>query len=233
MVLAVHCDQRAKEPEEGGKLILEAITPSVVFELFGLPVRTTVIATWFSMALIILVIILINKFKPFLLESLVHFLRTMIAGIMNIENVDRYLPFLGTLIIFIAVANTLGAFPVLSSPTSDINTTIALSVLVLIMTHIFGITRKGFFKYSKEMASPIFLFPLEIIGQISRTISLALRLFGNILSGELIASIVFSLIPLFVPLPLIGLSLLIGLLQAYVFTALSSVYIASAIEVSE
>ena len=212
---------------------MESITPSVVFMLFGLPVRNTVIATWFSMALIILVIFLIGKFKPFLLESLVDFLRNMVSGVMNISNVDRYLPFLGTLIIFIAVANVLGAFPVVSSPTSDINTTIALSVIVLIVTHFFGISKKGLLKYSKEMASPIFLFPLEIIGQISRTISLSLRLFGNILSGELIASIVFSLIPLFLPLPLIGLSLLIGILQAYVFTALSSVYIASAIEISD
>jgi F-type H+-transporting ATPase subunit a len=231
--MAIHSDQRAKKSEEGGKLVLEAITPTVVFELFGLPVRSTVIATWISMALIILVVIVLNKFKPYLLESLVHFLRSTIAGIMNIDNIDRYMPFLGTLIIFIAVANTLGAFPMLSSPTSDINTTIALSVLVLIVTHFFGISEKGFFKYSKEMASPIFLFPLEIVSQISRTISLALRLFGNILSGELIASIVFSLIPLFLPVPLLALSMLIGILQAYVFTALSSTYIASAIEASE
>ena len=186
MVLALHRDQRAKESEEGGELILEAITPSVVFELFGFTVRSTVIATWFSMALIILVIILLNKFKPYLTESLVHLLRSMIAGIMNLENIDRYLPFLGTLIIFIAVANTLGAFPVLSSPTSDINTTIALSSLGVDRDPFLrDIGERFFFKYSKEMASPIFLFPLEIIGQISRTISLALRLFGNILSGEL------------------------------------------------
>jgi F-type H+-transporting ATPase subunit a len=73
---------------------------------------------------------------------------------------------------------------------------------------------------------------LEIIGQFSRTLSLTLRLFGNILSGELIVSIVLSLIPLLAPLPLMGLSLFIGLLQAYVFTALTSVYVASAIEIS-
>ena len=157
----------------------------------------------------------------------------MISGIMGRKDVNAYLPFLGTLIIFIAVANVLGAFPVLTSPTSDINTTIALSVVVLICTHFFGVSKKGLIKYSKELASPVFLLPLEIISQVSRTISLALRLFGNILSGELIASIVFSLVPLFVPLPLIGLSLLIGVLQAYVFTALSSVYIATAIEINE
>ncbi len=212
---------------------MESITPRVLFLLFGIPVRSTVVATWAAMALIILTILLINRFKPYLLESFVKFLSSMISGIMGRKDVNAYLPFLGTLIIFIAVANVLGAFPVLTSPTSDINTTIALSVVVLICTHFFGVSKKGLIKYSKELASPVFLLPLEIISQVSRTISLALRLFGNILSGELIASIVFSLVPLFVPLPLIGLSLLIGVLQAYVFTALSSVYIATAIEINE
>jgi F-type H+-transporting ATPase subunit a len=106
-------------------------------------------------------------------------------------------------------------------------------LVIFFAIHIYGVMAKGFLKYFKDFASPIFMLPLEIIGQISRTLSLSLRLFGNILSGELIASIVFSLVPLFLPLPLIGLSLLIGVLQAYVFTALASVYISSAIEISE
>lgn len=212
---------------------MEAVTPQVLFTLFGLPVRSTVVATWVSMGLIIAVVAILNQFKPNLLEDIVNFLSNLISGIMNIKNVDRFLPVLGTLIIFIVVANTLGAFPLLTSPTSDINTTIALALVVFFVVHIYGIQTKGFFRYAKDFASPIFLLPLEIIGQVSRTISLSLRLFGNILSGELIVSIVFSLIPLFVPLPLMGLSLLIGILQAYVFTALTSVYITSAIETSE
>lgn len=212
---------------------MEAVTPQVLFTLFGLPVRSTVVATWISMGLIIAVVVIFNRFKPFLLDDIVSFLSNLISSIMNIRNVERYLPVLGTLIIFIAVANTLGAFPLLSSPTSDINTTIALAVVVFLAVHVYGISTNGFFKYTKDFASPIFLLPLEIIGQISRTISLSLRLFGNILSGELIVSIVFSLIPLFAPLPLMGLSLLIGILQAYVFTALTSVYIASAVEISK
>jgi len=212
---------------------MEAVTPQVLFTLFGLPVRSTVVATWISMGLIIAVVVIFYRFKPFLLDDIVSFLSNLISSIMNIRNVERYLPVLGTLIIFIAVANTLGAFPLLSSPTSDINTTIALAVVVFLAVHVYGISTNGFFKYTKDFASPIFLLPLEIIGQISRTISLSLRLFGNILSGELIVSIVFSLIPLFAPLPLMGLSLLIGILQAYVFTALTSVYIASAVEISK
>ena len=212
---------------------MESVTPQVVFTLFGLPVRSTVLATWVAMGLITLVVLILDKTKPHLLENFVEFISNMIAGIMNLKNVERYLPVLGTLIIFIAVANTLGALPLLTSPTSDINTTIALSLVIFFAVHIYGIRANGLFRYTKDMASPIFLLPLEIIGQVSRTVSLALRLFGNILSGELIVAIVFSLIPILVPLPLMGLSLLIGILQAYVFTALSSVYIASAVEISD
>lgn len=211
---------------------MDAITPQIIFYLFGLPIRSTVLTTWIAMFLIILMILLINFFKPSLAVYLVDFISNLIKGIMNLESINRFLPLLGTLIIFITVANTLGALPLLTAPTSDINTTLALSLVVFFAVHFYGIISKGIIKHFKDLGSPIFLLPLEIIGQVSRTLSLSLRLFGNILSGELIASIVFSLVPLFVPLPLIGLSMLIGVLQAYVFTALSSVYIASAVEIS-
>ncbi|NLF12898.1 MAG: F0F1 ATP synthase subunit A, partial [Anaerolineaceae bacterium] len=94
----------------------------------------------------------------------------------------------------------------------------------------YGVRAKGVFGYLRDLAQPIFLLPLEIIGQLSRTLSLSLRLFGNILSAELIVAIIFSLLPLFVPLPLVGLGIFTGLLQAYIFTALAAVYIASAIQ---
>jgi len=212
---------------------MDAVIPQVAFTLFGLPVRSTVLATWVAMGLIILLVFILERTKPYILENFVEFLSNLIGGIMNVAHVERYLPVLGTMIIFIAVANVLGALPLLTSPTSDINTTIALALIVFFVVHIYGMRKNGIFRYLKDMASPVFLLPLEIVGQISRTISLALRLFGNILSGELIVAIVFSLIPAIVPLPLMGLSLLIGVLQAYVFTALSSVYIATAVQISE
>lgn len=212
---------------------METITPQVIFLLFGIPVKSTVVATWISMILIIGSVMLINRFKPVLLEMIVDFLTHLISDIMNISSAETYLPLLGTLAIFIAVANSIGIFPVLSSPTSDINTPLALAIIVFFAIHYYGICSKGFLKYFKDLASPIFLLPLEIVGQVSRTLSLTLRLFGNVLSGDLIVAILLSLIPLFVPLPLMGLSLLIGLLQAYVFTALACVYVASAIETVE
>jgi len=199
----------------------------------GLPIKSTIIATWLTMAVILGAVILINKFKPDINEMIVEFLTNLISGIMNIDDPEPYLPLIGTLAIFIAVSNSIGVLPVIASPTSDINTPLALAIIVFFAVYYYGIRAKGFFRYIKELASPIFLLPLELIGQISRTLSLTLRLFGNVISGDLIASILLSLVPLFVPLPMMGLSLLLGLLQAYVFTALASVYVASAIELTQ
>ncbi len=212
---------------------MDSVIPQVAFTLFGLPVRNTVLATWIAMGLIILVIVVLDRVKPHMLDDFVEFLTNLIGGIMNVDNVEHYLPLLGTLIIFIAVTNSLGAFPLLTAPTSDINTTIALALVVFVGVHIYGIQANGVVRYTKDLASPIFLLPLEIIGQVSRTISLALRLFGNVLSGELIVAIVFSLVPIGIPLILTALSLLIGILQAYVFTALTSVYIETAVQITE
>jgi len=212
---------------------LESITPQIIFYLFGIPVKSTIIATWVSMLIIIVVVGLMNIFKPELSEMVVEFLSNLISDIMNINNPEPYLPLIGSLAIFITVANSTGVLPFLASPTSDINTPLALALVVFVAIYYYGIRSKGLVKFFKEFASPIFLLPLEIVGQVSRTLSLTLRLFGNVLSGDLIVSILLSLIPLFVPLPLMGLSLLIGLLQASVFTALASVYVASSIEVAE
>jgi len=212
---------------------VNSIAPWTVFYLMGLPIKSTIIATWLTMAVILGAVILINKFKPDINEMIVEFLTNLISGIMNIDDPEPYLPLIGTLAIFIAVSNSIGVLPVIASPTSDINTPLALAIIVFFAVYYYGIRAKGFFRYIKELASPIFLLPLELIGQISRTLSLTLRLFGNVISGDLIASILLSLVPLFVPLPMMGLSLLLGLLQAYVFTALASVYVASAIELTQ
>ncbi len=118
------------------------------------------------------------------------------------------------------------------SPTANINTTFALSLLVFFAVHYFGIREKGLWGYIKDTASPIFVFPLEVISQLSRTLSLTIRLFGNVLSTDLVVAIIFSLIPFIVPLPLAALGMLTGVLQAYIFTVLASLYIASAIEIA-
>jgi F-type H+-transporting ATPase subunit a len=208
---------------------MSEVNPTVLFHIFGIPVRDTVISTWVMMVIIIGLAIFINRKRPIALEMLVDFLSDTIGDVLG-RPAGQFLPLLGSLAIFISVANIIGVVPILVSPTLDINVTLALALVVFFSVHYFGIRSKGFIKYFKDMASPIYLLPLEIIGQLSRTLSLTLRLFGNMFSAELIVAIIFALVPLFVPLPLVGLGIFTGLLQAYIFTALAAVYIGAAIE---
>jgi F-type H+-transporting ATPase subunit a len=119
--------------------------------------------------------------------------------------------------------------PFLSTPTKDINTPLAMALIVFFAVHYYGIRDKGLWGYLKGLATPIFMLPLELIGQLSRTMSLTLRLFGNVLSGEFIVAVIFSLVPPVVPLVMMGLGTVTGILQAYIFTVLASSYISSAL----
>lgn len=211
---------------------MEAITPQVVFYLFGLPITDTVVSSWVMVVVIILVAFLIRKYKPTAGEMIVEMINDIVSSVMPDDTkVSKYLPILGTLAIFLIFANIFSIFPLMVSPTANLNTTIALAVIVFFAVHYYGIHEKGLWGYIKDFANPIFILPLEIVSQFSRTLSLAIRLFGNILSTDLIVAIVFSLIPFIVPLPLAALGMLTGILQAYIFLVLASLYIASAIEV--
>lgn len=211
---------------------MEHVFPKVVFTIFSLPVRDTVISTWVMMAVILGLALALRRRQPVALEVLIDFLNDTISDVIG-RPAAPYLALLGSLAIFIAVANVIGVIPFIGSPTRDINTPLALALVVFFSVHYFGIRSKGLTRYLKDLASPFFLLPLEIISQLSRTMALTLRLFGNIISTELIVAIIFALSPLFVPLPLVGFSLFTGLLQAYIFTVLAAVYIGAAIEAGE
>lgn len=210
---------------------MQEVFPEVAFTIVGIPVRDTVVSTWVMMVLIIGIILIVRRVKPTALELVVEFLEDFISEIMR-RPADPYLTLLGSMGLFIGVANVIGLVPLLKSPTSDLNTPVALALVVLISVHIYGVREMGLGPYLKSLASPIFLLPLEVVSQISRTISLSVRLFGNVFSAEIIIAILFSLAPLIVPLPLQGFSIFTGLLQAYIFTALAAVYIATALPMS-
>jgi len=213
---------------------MEAIAPQVVFYLFGLPITDTVLSTWVMMVIIITVAFLIRTFNPTAGEMIVEMINNIVSSVMPEDtNVSKYLTILGTLAIFLVLANIFSIFPLMVSPTANLNTTIALAVVVFFAVHFYGIREKGLWQYLKDFANPVFILPLEIVSQFSRTLSLAIRLFGNILSTDLVVAIVFSLIPFLVPLPLAALGMLTGVLQAYIFLVLASLYISSAIEVNE
>ena len=213
---------------------MEAIAPQVVFYLFGLPITDTVVSTWVMMAMLVIAAVLIRKYAPHVGEFIIEMINSIVSSVMPDDvRVIQFLPFLGTLALFLLLGNIFSIFPFMVSPTANINTTFALSALVFFAVHYYGIREKGLWGYIKDTTNPIFVFPLEIISQLSRTLSLTIRLFGNILSTDLIVAIIFSLIPFIVPLPLAALGMLTGVLQAYIFTVLASLYIASAIEIAD
>ncbi|NLE44836.1 MAG: F0F1 ATP synthase subunit A, partial [Chloroflexi bacterium] len=178
------------------------------------------------MAGIIGIILFLRHRHPNVMETLISFISSLVTDFMD-HPIEPYLPFLGTLAIFLVIANTIGVIPFLVTPTRDINTPAALAITVFFAVHVFGIRAKGVWRYFRDLMTPVFMMPLEIIGQLSRTLSLTVRLFGNIISTEIIVAVIFALVPPVAPLPLMAFSLLTGVLQAYVFTVLAAVYIDS------
>ena len=163
-----------------------------------------------------------------MLEAIVSLIQTQIKQVSQQET-DRYLPFIGTLFLFIAAANLLDVVPGFKSPTASLSTAVALATLVFVAVPVFGIASQGLRGYLRHYVQPSpLMLPFNIIGELSRTVSLAIRLFGNIMSGSLVVAVLLSLAPLFLPIAMQLFGMLIGLIQAYVFSILALIYIASA-----
>lgn len=163
-----------------------------------------------------------------LLEVLVTGLRQQIRDVSQ-HDPGPYLPFVGTLFLFIAVSNLLGVVPVFVPPTASLSTTAALATCVFVAVPLYGIASQGVVSYLRQYVKPsVFMLPFNIIGELSRTLALAVRLYGNMMSGTVIAAILISFVPLFVPIVMHLFGLLTGMIQAYIFAVLAMVYIASA-----
>jgi len=222
------------EPEP----VAEEIAPKIVFILGPLQVTTTVIHTWIMIGLLGLGAFFAGrsfKVRPTMLQNAIEWLKEAIEGIIaqNIgsKNTQLFFPVVATLAIFIGVANLLGLIPGLKSPTPDINTPLAMALVVFISVPYFGIKTQGVGGYLKHYVQPIFLMlPIEIASEIARTFSLTFRLFGNILGEEIIIAILFIIAPLIVPVPMMLFSIFTGVLQAYIFTLLTCVYIGGAVK---
>ena len=163
----------------------------------------------------------------------------VISILKQIEDVGlskprKYLGFLGTLFLFIAVAALCTILPGYEPPTGSLSTTAALALSVFLAVPLFGIEEQGFRGYLKSYAEPtIIMLPFNFISEISRTLALALRLFGNMMSGTMILGILLTISPLIFPLLLTALGLLTGMVQAYIFSVLATVYIAAATQTHE
>ncbi|MEO0278456.1 MAG: F0F1 ATP synthase subunit A [candidate division WOR-3 bacterium] len=169
-----------------------------------------------------------------LIEVFVGGIEDFVSGVIP-HGAREHVPLISTCFITILLCNWIGNVPGFISPTASWNTTIALAIIVFFYYHWQGIKKHGFIKYIKHFGGPVpfmapVIFILETIGHFARVLSLSLRLFGNIMGEETLAVILFSLVPLIVPVPFIVLSLFFGFVQALVFTLLTTVYISLAVE---
>lgn len=203
--------------------------------------NATIVFTWVVMAVLTLGSWLVTRSvehggmtrRRNLLETLVTFLNEQIRATSRQEP-GPFLPFIGTLFLFIAVSDSLEVIPGFRPPTGSLSTTAALAVCVFVAVPFYGVLQKGVLGYLRHYVKPsVFMAPFEIIGEFSRTLALAVRLYGNIMSGSIIVGILLSIAPLFFPIVMQALGLLIGLIQAYIFSVLAMVYIASAISVQK
>jgi F-type H+-transporting ATPase subunit a len=162
-----------------------------------------------------------------LMETIVGYMKSEIAEIAR-KAPDRYIHFSGTLFLFISVSSLLAIVPGYRTPASSLSTTLALAICVFFAVPIYGIAEKGAADYFTRYIQPsVIMLPFNIIGEISRTMALALRLFGNMMSQNLLVAVLLSIVPLFLPAAMDLFGLLIGQVQAYIFAILATVYIIS------
>jgi F-type H+-transporting ATPase subunit a len=163
------------------------------------------------------------------LELLVTGIADQIEDVIG-KNPRPFLPLLATLFIFLVAANLSGVLPGVEAPTGKLETPAALALIVFVAVHYFGIRAQGPLGYLASFAKPkLIMLPLNIISEVTRTFSLMVRLFGNVMSGEFVIALVVALAGLFVPIPLMVLEILVGLVQAYIFTVLATVFIGAAV----
>lgn len=230
----------------------EGFGPRVVFEINGLPITETVTVTWFLMIVIAIFVIYstkkmekVPKGKQLVIETVVKGINTLTVQTMG-EKHKKFAPYVGTLLIFLALGNIAGLFG-LRPPTADVNTTMGLAIMTFVMIHFFGAKSKGIGGYFKGFFEPIpFLFPLNIMGELATPISLSFRLFGNIVGGVIIMSLLYGMlasltnsalgiaIPIFqvgVPAFLhIYFDVFAGVLQSFIFAMLTMVFVSIAMD---
>jgi F-type H+-transporting ATPase subunit a len=218
---------------------MELSPDAIVYWQWGpVVINATLVFTWLVMTILVIGSWLItrnlssgteiSRFQV-ALETVVDLIQNQIRDISQ-QDPGPFLPFIGTLFIFISFSNLMGVVPFIEAPTTSLSTTAALAICVFVAVPVFGITQEGWRAYLKHYLEPTpIMAPFHVISEISRTFALAVRLFGNMMSGSLIVGILLSIVPLFFPIVLNALELLIGQIQAYIFAVLAMVYIASAI----
>jgi F-type H+-transporting ATPase subunit a len=211
------------------------LTSTVLFHIGPVTITRPVVTTWAIMLVLAVTSWLVTRRLQKRPDGRQALLEMLVTGTLaQIEDVIRkdprpFLPLLGTLFIFLVAANLSGVLPGVEGPTGKLETPAALALIVFFAVHYFGIRAKGIRGYLASFAKPkLIMLPLNVLSELTRTFSLMLRLFGNIMSGEFIIALIIALAGLFVPIPLMALEILVGLVQAYIFTVLAAVFIGAA-----
>ncbi len=210
----------------------------VYFEWGFVRITATLVYTWITMLILVTVSYSITRritsdgevsHAQHMLEAVIETMQNQIRQVSR-QDPSRYLPFIGTLFLFIFVSNVLAIVPGYISPTGSLNITIALALCVFLAVPVFGIASQGVGRYLKQYLQPtVIMLPFNIISEITRTLSLAIRLYGNVMSANVIVAILLGVIPFLFPVIMQALGLLTGVIQAYIFAILAIVYIASAV----
>jgi F-type H+-transporting ATPase subunit a len=215
----------------------------VIFWQYGfLKLNATIVFTWGLMLLLAMGSRLITSRLSTdlgrsrwqnLLEIVVTAIEKQIEEV-GLRHPEKYLGFLGTLFLFVAAASLCTIIPGYQPPTGSLSTTVALALSVFVAVPLFGIEEKGMGGYLKSYVEPtVIMLPFNMISEVSRTLALAIRLFGNMMSGTMIIGILLSITPFIFPIIMTALGLLTGMVQAYIFFILATVYIAAATRVRE
>ena len=216
------------------------LASAVLFHLGPVAITRPVVTTWAIMAVLTLGSWFVTRRLTPLPDRRQAVLELVVTGIIGqVEEVIRkdprpFLPILGTLFIFLVAANLSGVLPAVQAPTGTLETPAALALIVFGSVHFFGLRARGPVGYLASFAKPkAIMLPLNIVSEITRTFSLMIRLFGNVMSGEFIIALIVGLAGLFVPIPLMALEILVGLVQAYIFTMLATVFIGASVDTAE
>lgn len=216
------------------------LAADVVFHFGPFPITDTVVTTWAIMlSFASAAVPLSRRLRPepsgwqVAIEGIVATIEAAIVEVLP-GNARRVMPFVGTLWLFVLTANLAGLVPGAHAPTRDLSATTALAVLVFGSTHWFGIRAKGLSGYLRHYVEPsVILMPFHVVSELTRTVALAIRLFGNMMSLEMAALLVLLIAGFLVPVPLLMLHVVEALVQAYIFGMLALIYIAGALEPAE
>lgn len=212
---------------------------TIFWEHGFITINLTIVTTWALMLILVGAAVLVTRKLQTgirisrwqcILEMLVTTMNNQIEEI-GLKNPKDYIGFIGTLFLFIVASNILIILPWYEPPTGSLSTTAALAICVFMAVPFFGISKTGIMGYLKTYIKPTFIMlPFNLISELTRTLALAVRLFGNMMSGGLIVAILLSITPFIFPIVMNVLGLLTGMVQAYIFSILATVYIAAAVQ---